>query len=488
MSSELFERKLREKFAEAKVAPPPDLWDKIAVEVGPPPRKKRGLWLWFFALLGLFSTAALSYWSLASWEAGWFESMPLAAGMVEPAPEAVPLAKDAAVDEQVADLESVAPEQSASFEPQTPASSQQLAEGASTVPPVSTALSSVPSNIVTTSPNSSHTLSSLSLQIPATHRISSQVLESGPAPMVSYSSTHQPQSTLGLLHAMPFYLHPYRAPGPAAKLAQPVLAGAALREKGWAFYLMASQAYEFNGIQPILLSSAGNVTADFAAIEQSDVRVSNQGNVDQVVSVTFPHYNWSLSALVERKFSPRWSVQTGLGFRSYEAGFTRTSVISTDMSQPAPTGEQPVALESLSYSDRSYFQMNQLEIPLMAHVRLWQKNRHSLRFGLGGSVQMTRVRIGSDGTINDPITYLNQAENAFLRRNQTLGDPDILVSQYFYSSLLSNLQYRYALKNGLQLVTGPTAAYHLTPAYGGPAASRQMRFRVGWSLGFRLGK
>lgn len=264
---------------------------------------------------------------------------------------------------------------------------------------------------------------------------------------------------------------------------------ARLKTRRWAFWaqVTAENAFGINSLIPERsLNAAPNTSFDYSMVENSFQASPSNAAPDQVIGVNFPRSYGHVAAGAEYMLSRRFSLQAGLAYSVSSYGrYQRGTLNSTtsDLLSSGVNGNLVISLASFDFEPNEQFRTTQIEVPLYLNYYLRRK-RSSFIFSLGGAGNYVLSR--KEGL---SPTNLEDARNTFGRNivsNALIPDEDLLLSRKYHFYLGGNILWQYHLRSNMTFYTGPQYKYQITDIYAGDAASQQLRHRLGWQFGVKF--
>ncbi len=452
MSSEQFEQKLRERLAQAEIAPPPALWEQIRAGIAPPPRRRRPLlWMWW-------SMAAVSLLGMGLLWVNVEPAVQPAAIVVEPVP--------------------AAPEQPCS----SPASPAQLPPAprreaaAPVIPSRNSAISTKEeSHFSPEQPTSTPDLpTSVEPKVNPALAFYDPVIPGSAATTTEFGGALSP---LAPAEATSLGHHPVL---PASRLILPsILPG---RSK-WSLDLGLSTAYAATAQSTIFVSKS--YSADF--VGYANRGLETQMEEVQVASVRFPIWYLGLTSELGYAVAPRWRVSAGLLAQIGYGGRAVLGDVTGEDFVWAPVASFENALDSsnVQFQSPAAFQHYSVGLPLSLYW-IQPLGKGHMEHGVGWTLLRSWASTGRSLNQQEALQFdlgTNNSQN--LPAQPPVSSPILEVLPW--QSRLS-LQTRYVAQAGsrLQWVLGAEISTQVNPAFAGQAAEKQRPFQVGLELGVRL--
>ena len=490
MSSEQFERKLREKFSHAKIPPNPELWGVIEQRISPPARKRRGGVYWLFFELIIISLLFIGIWNSSSTSS---VNLSMAASGLD-------FRQSAPVEH----FSQPKPEPNTGRAGEVPTSNSRLERSSTNKQvQVAPALADMQTEIHLQKVKSdSYQSPSIAIIQPADTGESSAYLSatlnrSANSPIlpqqVERRQKHsaEPESyEVSPIRYKAFNKYELNSSTTTVKTETHKLL------KRWSFHAFVAPQYSFNRFSPVLVQE--NLKADYAYTYPSRYSVSNYQNIERVFAVDYPTYSISAGLHLEYQLSERLSLQTGVNFTRYSSGNYTDGELPQLSQDELALGPYLVNFQSAPIPV-SQFRFSQLELPIWINYNLIQQNRSSIRLSLGGAINRGFSKLtGRLNSLSENSSLLNNAD--FIRSGGnrvdtnnltglntiTHGDSELLLHRTYFFHAQASLLYNYRLNPGLSIYTGPQFAYQLMPVYEGNGAAAQLPFRVGLRLGIRF--
>lgn len=463
MSADQFERKLRDRFAQAEVPPPPALWDQIQAQVQatPPPARRRFLWLWWslaaVLLLGMGLGLGYVYFGEQPFAA------PVTVGLTTPAetPAATPSFSDSVLA--------------------NPTAPSQSGEGA--------AQAAAPQPLATTRPSA--TAATTASPVTAASKPAPALTSHGFLPEAGNSLPANPGTDEGTPHQLPAQSVTLTAavsqPAPPSLSASVPPALQRLRS-GWSLNLYLKQQTAFT-TDPSAASREPSLDTDYAGFANNDAGFSDQSSNQQLAKVRFPRQHLALGMEVGKSLHPRWRVSLGLEGR---LAFGGTAILGdihvpTNIGTAFPTNDATslvYAAENAQYAPARNFVQWQLGAPLRI-AYLQPLGTGKLEHSLGWSLNRSGV-IRPSLTEEESQIFLESAPNRNAMLQQSPAPASPVLNLYAWHHDL-RLRSRWIFRSDRQgsMFLGAELQSQTAPIYGGDAAREQLSHYLGLELGYR---
>ncbi|MDP5172034.1 MAG: hypothetical protein NWR72_17430 [Bacteroidia bacterium] len=463
MSSELFERKLRERFAQAEIQPPAELWDRIEAGIAPDSGKKRRLiWLWWPLTALLLVSSGLAWVFYPANTAGLAQGPQNQTGV-------------AAAPDMIADKDSCL----LSLEESSMGIGH--AKNDHVISETEVKHATFSSAEINSTRSSRSTQSSI--HIPQSEReplltVSSppqnQEAEIPPHENVAIDQAYMPSAKL-----QPFWKN-FSTKADLEESLASIHLNKVKRHGKWSLDLLARSQYA-TGFQPsFALSNLSN--ADYAGYaNRSDF--STVGS-SQVAAVAFPRWHQTLGLEVGHSIASRWRMSLGLEGKIGWGGMATLGSFAGGLSPINSPQDGAIVVEanSITFDEPMAFQHVTLSAPLRMSY-LIQAGRGTLENSAGISLNRSWTRID---TLN-PVEAL-----AFLvdERPQTgtlqMQPTPVLETVLWHSDLRLRSRYLFPSRSTQQVFIGLECQTQVSAAFRGEAGVRQRPFSVGIEAGIRF--
>jgi len=481
MSSELFEKKLREKFSKAVISPTPELWNNIEGQLhGGASKSGMGVWIPLLLMILCTSTVLWGFWNSHTIELNSANEVP---ELISTETLSSPLLNSP----KISSAETASPSSDAEL------NFSNTSSNTHTNPALHTA--SKPE--LYTSKVLSEDLSER-----ITHRIPQHTNQVLPESHISSetSSIFSPEKIGDGSGSIQHQLAPFPSPFPYYISQKPKDASFAFpqpelpKRKIWAligyadFQQAARITSSFNKAQDLSFNQDPQANSDRLDLENS---YTYDGlNAPGTLFVRVPEKSLSLGLMAEWMFHPKLSIQTGLEYGVFSTGNYLLGIVESSLSAPAPPTYS--GLNLLSTRSAS-FKFYQLGIPLQLTYRILDKGRSSLSLYAGGSFYMGKAYSKS---ITQSANFYNYAEpspitgESISSRNSVSSDiPGLIQYNPFNLSLQSGFTYSYHLSSKSSIFVGPQIKYQASPIYREQQAEiNEIPYYLGLRLGFRFNK
>ncbi|GAB4406938.1 MAG: hypothetical protein OHK0039_09050 [Bacteroidia bacterium] len=422
MSSDSFEKNIQQQLAQARLTPPPAVWEALATQLDRERSRRRILWLWWDGLSLLLPLTLLALYLRPA-------AAPLAPVVSPPR---------IAAHQPVTQLPP-SPQPAATPGPpaQTPAPvgqpPRQLASGAAVL---AMAAPREPQQMQATRDALPH------LAIVVARAASLPAAPTPPADRPADADTppalllHEPMSRWRL-----------RVTGAAGQS----------HAQGWPWQ-QDMLPYDRRIIDRRNLTGAGGATQESYAL-------------------SFPRMQYQAAIQAERQIARRWYLGTGLQADLLAGGTLRRGILpDIDPGGPVPLDDQTIA-----YGPAARFRQASLSLPLYA---LYDHRRGPWAVEVFGGPVLTWQHTwhwtqGADPQSEQLMPRLPQGPTLVTANGTTL-----LVQRRWYGSVQGGVSLGYDLAPRVQVRTGPMAQYLLSAPYGGLAAQDQPRYRLSWQVSF----
>ncbi|MEM6804446.1 MAG: outer membrane beta-barrel protein, partial [Bacteroidota bacterium] len=469
MPSELFEKKLREKLSQAVIPPSPELWDQIEAKL-PGDDKRRGLGFWLILLALLFGSIGLllGFWN---WQAQEELKSPIShITSLEPEEEKDTQEIPAMVLEQedILDAKEIEkPLQAADLSKENLSEKQILPQNSKTQ-----TSSTYTNSPYTTSQKLKSVLDinvseNLANSVPQ-HTNQAQNIElDKPAPPVIDSNNEQAGAralALKIQELSTLSPYPYLEEG----LSNPQLAPLPLvtqRTKKWAFsfYVDGHQAFRNLSFRNLNEDALASGVED--GLSNPDPYLYQGLNSPANLEVEIPERSISFGLQVERKLNRRLSLQAGLEYGMFSAGFYDVSISPNSFSSPGPGTNERTA-NPLSQRKTQYA-YHQLGLPVQINYNFFNRGRSSLEVYGGASLYMAQAYSKSILQSRNFYDFANIGPlGADVAINTVSQDvPGLLQYNRFHSTLQTGINYLYHFTDRYAIFVGPQLKYQLSPVY-----------------------
>ncbi|MEZ4826508.1 MAG: outer membrane beta-barrel protein [Bacteroidia bacterium] len=472
MSSDQFERKLSERFADARISPRPEVWANIEKQLSTSrPKRRGGFWLLgdgVFAAILLLGFWAVGSAPMRPYTENAFhpvletdtcnETLPASATGAVIAFSEIPVSNMAA--SEVADAEAATTYRKSLI---SGAATTYLTQPHSVgVPPVRVA--EIPEIAEIPTPNEI-SFAGKTAEVHVPENVSSLAYRSAPE---LTASLKVPPSDQMLPDQNDLKIH------------------------RWAFYAAASPEFAFNMSGPIrvdaLQNDQGDITSrsfDYSSVESSFLSSGSQNTPGEILSVRFPRTYFHAEAGAEYYLKPRLGLKMGLGYAVSGYGIFQKGSLDpsvADQLANGPAGQVVITRNSFDFQPDEKFRVEQIEIPVGVNYYL-RSGRTSLVFSAGISANRTVSR--------STAFQANSAELAKVYGSNTLAslpipDAELLVYRKYHFCANAGVNFQYQILPSWALTAGPEIKYQLTPVFGGSASENQLPYRVGFQAGVKF--
>ena len=496
MPSELFERKLREKFAQAEVQPRPELWQTIEREISPP-AQRGGLYLLLFEVLiiiGLLFMGSSKYFQLESQPTQSIANNALLGVVQHDTAQIHNEARTLAL-QKVPGGDS----QSNRNESKEEKQEESLFASASVERHISQDRDqkSIHLNAQARS-KSEQQVDDEGSDAPSQHPLfisttdkfeKSQLNDEPEAKLSDITSTDKLEGVKNVhvderINHRSYFLNSTHS-APAIFSQDPILS----RRKKWSVHGYVSAFSAADRFAPFQLQE--DLAVDYAYIYPIDLSVGSYGQVERLFSVSYPKKGLSVGLHLEYSLNQRFSLQSGLNYSWFEIGRYFIGEINPFLNSDLVAGPNSFNLAQTPISGPLTFSYNQLEIPLWLNIQFARGNRSYFQFSLGGAANFgfgTNRQLGAAELRNglfrlEAGSAQNDMNSRQAKNSLTSENPELL--QYndlnFYAG--AGISYHFHLNERLRLYTGPDFTYQLTPIYLGEGSNGQPPYRLGLKLG-----
>ncbi|MEZ4847658.1 MAG: hypothetical protein R3B93_03325 [Bacteroidia bacterium] len=506
MSSDNFEQKIREKFADAQIQPRPELWQNIEMQLADQRSRRRGLfWIFGDGLLGLLLLLLIvippfRHSGFTSELDKVYAQVTIDLSNTTPCEQESLLPSSQIVSAQNQSSESNPLSSSLALSESSDLSAQSLS---GVNHPVDSLATNTDETIIDHRNNAPHTLrlasasgvsqNSLNLQeasITSLSEGSSSVSQSTaeqsgllerqePLPLDKLEKTVQKATDVqfeGHLHLPSYILDTH------IKEEDPPLEGLALMpRRKWGFYGYVIQNYSFNQqLANLDLLSTDNTTYDFTTLNN---RFQNAGDplASQFLSIKFPRWHTQIGVGAEYFLHRNFSIQAGLAYTVSDYGYFLEGSINPSLNIPS-SGAININQESLSFNTPEGFRNKQIELPVYLNYYL-HRGRKAWVFSLGGAV--SRNAIFASAFKAEKADLQSVYGNSRYASNLPTPQPELLVYRTFHAYLAGRIHYQYALSSNMHLYVGPNFQTQVSNVYEGEGARNQFPHRIGVELGIK---
>ncbi|MEM9985774.1 MAG: hypothetical protein AAF804_11855 [Bacteroidota bacterium] len=513
MSSDNFEHKLSQKLQQARMVPPPGLFEAIEANLpdAPPLAKRRPLFWWWAGGAGMLAVAAA--FALMMLMRTGDEAVisspttknPVASTTQEPAQTLSPSAPAASTSpSENRDGELSSPKEL----PNSPQATHSAAS--ETAPPQSLIAQASPSpgkseplvrnsgsKASTGDDNPDFAPAAQSAVQSATQPIASPPLEAE-NPLQGQGASPAAEQT-ATLHVAGIQIND--ALFEQLAQAPPTLPGVAYEQTPWIdlrpeevagdWYSRLAFQPEYAGRgNPLQVFSTPNV--DHSLLESDQRFISQQAAPVHVVN--YPRQRFTTRIFIGKPLGPKLSLEAGIALSLSEQGRYRQGLSSPELLINGPVTADMAVRE---FSVQHLWQQNYIELPVRLNYQIWRRGAHglSIQAGLAANRTLQNLQQPQNNTERSPVATSDFSSNdglslAFSQEGGlvTSEEVDLLRIRPWHSHFAGGIQYERQMGQGYRLYLGPSAKYLLTGAYGGQAATGQMRYYLGVEMGLRLGQ
>lgn len=468
MSSDQFERKLQERFAQAEIQPSAALWDRIEADLSPPKSKRRFLWLlWPLAGLLFLSVGLAWVWQPTDQITGSQELSVIPAEQ----PSEQPVTEDLQ-DKTVQQLSS--------------------SEGSETEPATSTGSSIVEQeNMLPASDRSPSQHSPTRISDLTSPEITEQPLENH----VESPSSVEPE-VLPVGPSIPLWIvnneveaKPYQLVHSFTNISPTLISTdwpSAFSNK-WTIDLSLKSGYAVGLFSPIRIGEEQSLAADYAGLAN---RSSYSGIPSgQVATVLFPRFHHMVSAELGRMVGHRWRFSVGFEGKVGLTGKTGLGEIDPSYATPpgggSGFGDPVIVVEEsrVNFSEPKVFDHYTLSVPLRVNYLL-PVGKGKMEYSAGVSLNRSWTHVASQSQVESFAFQLNSEARD---NSESLSVPDpVLQSNNWHSDLRLRGRYVFHSRKSVQPFIGAELQTQTIPAFSGDASTNQRPFLVGLELGIRF--
>ncbi len=463
MSSEQFERKLQERFAQAEIPPAPQLWNRIEAGLAPPPpsENKRGfVWLWWSMAAVVLISAGMV----------WINQSDLSEEAIMAQTTTMTPSPDPETNRTAAPTDSI----HSTPEPSAPSPMPQATTPRdSALTPREASVSAV--RIQTPSPSES--LSPTQTPVGSIHSSLTKSVSmpgSATSPTVTGQDKH-----LALLKVHPLS---YSSRQGIQEPDMPVMQGPFTRHQARKWNLDISlNSQVAPGYLPLFRQHRSeSLEADFAGYANRSEVSSIPGS--QIATIRFPrsYHGFSLEAgkMVRSRLRLSLGVEAAIGTGG-EAGLGQLEDDASPGSGSfSDTSIIMVEPSSIQLDQPESFQHLLLRVPVNLNYII-PVGKGYFEHGIGFAANYASIRIPAK--IIRELTSV-QTDPAL---NPTPSEPVLEVSRW-YADLRLRSRYVWPIGNKAEVFTGLLIQRPLTPAFRGEAGNKQSPETLGMELGLRF--
>ena len=240
---------------------------------------------------------------------------------------------------------------------------------------------------------------------------------------------------------------------------------------------------------PLQVFSTPNV--DHSLLESDQRFISQQAAPVHVVN--YPRQRFTSRIFIGKSLGPKLSVEVGLALSLSEQGRYRQGLSSPELLVNGPITADMAVRE---FSVQHLWQQNYLELPVRLNYQIWRRGANGLNIQAGLAVnrtlqnlQQSRNSLAATSELGEDFSN-NGLSLAFSQEGGlvTSEEVELLRIRPWHSHFAGGIQYERQMGKAYRFYLGPSVKYLLTGAYGGQAATGQMRYYLGVEMGLRLGQ